>query len=758
MEYWEFLLQKEGDQSWLPLESSQVEILEGRYRVMAHTSRIGAPVEVQISQLLRDQMPPRRRNLHRRGQTNDDGLMVVIPFTRLGPGLWTIHCVGEVLAQPMADPAEVETSGSLGPEPWSYAVQLQVQALDAGEDGDWFADEGMMPVDLDEDSRLAGGSDTATPAWPSLDLDQVTAAMNRVQARLATAPKTEGFSYHIALSQTALVGSQGQSLELTGQVTGIVEGESCADMALVVRLSDPQTAEVVALCPFALAATALPAGFTLALTVPPELNTRLLLGDIGLVSSPAGTVSVLALQGFTVTVDLASLFDAIANRGEAETSLGVVFPADGPEDETEAETETSAATAAAWANVTLPQSPARVMPTLTLPRSGLDLPPKIYYPSPHEAASRRPVLPPLGSSESRSTAQVSDGSEAVAAVNLPPDLSIDLPTKRLPEPPSLDLGDEPLDELLSHTTLPTASPRVPAPSLSLPPLAPAPKPAPQPEPELVNLDPDPGPDSLDSSTEPEPEPDSIDPALLLDPFLAPTLASKRPTATKAKVPLLPSHEVMAFRELKLQDRFWTRLNDLAVEIQQATLVKQAEREAALQVPYIDEDDEEAEIPAAFVPFAGEVVIYEDEDDTLGAKLGQMSLATLIEQPAQDAEIVTPPVPILEMPEGELVAGDPLLLSLRVPFHPNRLYLKVWIADLQTRSLADEPRQIMHLSPNGRGELEGSIQLTVPLGCLEAWFEAISIDMLTQQESYKTSVCRRIVPAGVESSALDEFEL
>jgi len=34
MQSWEFLLQKEGDRVWLPLESPDVEILEGRYRVI----------------------------------------------------------------------------------------------------------------------------------------------------------------------------------------------------------------------------------------------------------------------------------------------------------------------------------------------------------------------------------------------------------------------------------------------------------------------------------------------------------------------------------------------------------------------------------------------------------------------------------------------------------------------------------------------------------------------------------------------------
>ena len=55
MEYWEFLLQQEGDHHWLPLDTAQMEILEGRYRIMAHTSSAHTPVQVQVSQRLLDQ-------------------------------------------------------------------------------------------------------------------------------------------------------------------------------------------------------------------------------------------------------------------------------------------------------------------------------------------------------------------------------------------------------------------------------------------------------------------------------------------------------------------------------------------------------------------------------------------------------------------------------------------------------------------------------------------------------------------------------
>ncbi|MFM7324074.1 MAG: hypothetical protein ACKO4L_03965, partial [Nodosilinea sp.] len=96
--------------------------------------------------------------------------------------------------------------------------------------------------------------------------------------------------------------------------------------------------------------------------------------------------------------------------------------------------------------------------------------------------------------------------------------------------------------------------------------------------------------------------------------------------------------------------------------------------------------------------------------------------------------------------GDWVAGQPVVVRLRVPFHPNRLALKVWLTDPQTRQLVEAPRQVTQLSPNGQGELEGSVQLTLPHGCLQVDLEAIAIDLQTQRESYKVSQRRSITPA------------
>lgn len=113
MEYWEFLLQKEGERSWQPLKSNKIEVEPGRYRVVAHSSRTNAEVEICVTHTSTEEVPPKRRSQKRSRRTNSEGLMVVIPFTYLKPGVWELRCCGDIM------------SDFLG-KSWQNAIQLQV--------------------------------------------------------------------------------------------------------------------------------------------------------------------------------------------------------------------------------------------------------------------------------------------------------------------------------------------------------------------------------------------------------------------------------------------------------------------------------------------------------------------------------------------------------------------------------------------------------------------------------------------------------
>ncbi|MBE9158764.1 hypothetical protein IQ265_18275 [Nodosilinea sp. LEGE 06152] len=686
MEYWEFLLQKEGDQSWLPLDASQVEIMEGRYRVMAHTSQTNTPVQIQISQLLHGDQEQRsglqeaaskRRTLRRQGETNSNGLMVVMPFTRLREGTWDVQCASA--SQPE------ETMSAAAQPAWCYAVQLRVVGQDSADDGDWFADDGSEGLGAIAAAGLPSDPFAPEASAPDIDLEAAAAAMDAFQTQLAAGLANQALPYGLTLPHTALLGSEGESLGLTATVIGPTpSGDVRSRLTLVVRLSDPQTAVTVALAPAPLAVAALPTTVTLTVAVPPQLSTRLLLGEVGLLVG----AEVVALQRFTVTVDVASLFDAIANQAETNTDLNIVFPAETADAPEAAATSPSPSPDLKTWDIASRAAPPREMPILTLPRGGPTLPPKIYYPSPHEAATHQPTLPPVGRPKPSSTAVPDPAPKARPAAEP------GAPTRDTTAGSNLNRG------------------------LSLPPISPPPQ--------------------------------TADPQATLSG--QPTASNRKP---RGPAPQLISHEAMGFKDLKLQDRFWARLNDLAVNLQQEALDRSHQETAEAAAAAVEEA---AEAPPEFIPFAGEVVIYADEDPALSA--AAMAQSTAFEDPDLEAapEAITPPMPTLVLPEGELTAGEPVLVTLRVPFHPNRLYLKVWITDPQTRSLADEPRQVMNLLPNGQGQMEGNLQLTVPLGCLEARFEAISIDMVTQQESYKTSISRAITLPGLTSPGLDEFQL
>ncbi|MFN6539672.1 MAG: hypothetical protein RM021_025450 [Nostoc sp. EkiNYC01] len=119
MEHWQFLIQKQGDRSWHILESPNLQILEGQYRVLARSSLPNTDVEVRVTHFSRQEVTPKRRIFKRSRRTNLEGLMAVIPFTYFEPGVWELRCSGDLM------------SDMLG-KSWQYTVQLQVLSQGAG--------------------------------------------------------------------------------------------------------------------------------------------------------------------------------------------------------------------------------------------------------------------------------------------------------------------------------------------------------------------------------------------------------------------------------------------------------------------------------------------------------------------------------------------------------------------------------------------------------------------------------------------------
>ncbi|NJS17136.1 MAG: hypothetical protein HC787_10710 [Nostocaceae cyanobacterium CSU_2_110] len=113
MEQWQFLIQKEGSRTWHPLLKPRIEVISGRYRVVARSHRSNTDIDVKVTHTSLSELPPKQRIHKRRRRTNSEGLTAVIPFTYLQSGIWELQCSGDVMSE------------LLGAS-WQYTVTLVV--------------------------------------------------------------------------------------------------------------------------------------------------------------------------------------------------------------------------------------------------------------------------------------------------------------------------------------------------------------------------------------------------------------------------------------------------------------------------------------------------------------------------------------------------------------------------------------------------------------------------------------------------------
>ncbi|NEO94820.1 MAG: hypothetical protein F6K56_33375, partial [Moorea sp. SIO3G5] len=132
-----------------------------------------------------------------------------------------------------------------------------------------------------------------------------------------------------------------------------------------------------------------------------------------------------------------------------------------------------------------------------------------------------------------------------------------------------------------------------------------------------------------------------------------------------------------------------------------------------------------------------------KQDDLKAKLENLSSLEL------DATLAAP---TLSIPTTrELVAGEKVMVTIKIPPSQSRLCIKLWVKDVQTRSLLQETRSIIDLLPNAAGELEAMTQLVIPQGTTQIRIEAIAINLENQQESHKAELECVVVPTDLSST-------
>lgn len=91
MEYWEFLIQREGDRGWRTIETGNLQLMEGKYRIVANSDLCNTQIQIRATYQTADTIP-QRRSQSRTKTTNPRGLLAVVPFTQLQAGIWQFVC------------------------------------------------------------------------------------------------------------------------------------------------------------------------------------------------------------------------------------------------------------------------------------------------------------------------------------------------------------------------------------------------------------------------------------------------------------------------------------------------------------------------------------------------------------------------------------------------------------------------------------------------------------------------------------------
>ncbi|MEG4250222.1 hypothetical protein [Microcoleus sp. Pol10D4] len=690
----EFLLQKEGDRAWLPLETSDVEILEGKYRVVARIQHPNTDIEIRVTHTSFDQ-GAQRKVQSRSARTNPEGLVVIIPYTRLKPGLWELSCLPDPKSTPL--------------KPWQYGVQLEV--LPAESD----TSEPLPPIDQTEPAASAATPQIAAPvdrAAPQIAAPVDRPAPTQIPAADSAPQQTKiyqfpipqtpepkpGVKLELVLDRETFVTQLGRPLIISGKIdipqhpqqsrktaTLIPESEALELKQLIgsaqlqIYLRDPQTSKILAEIQQPMPEQVPPCIFACVTYIPTECKSRLILGE-AILSSGGVT---LATKLFTITARLEHLLEEIKDNFIEEKHQAELSP-------------------------TASKQPgsAKNLSFLKLVEKSLD------PPSPAEAPTTE-ALPPLLASRHTPSA---GGLELPAFGNKLPDSS--------------------RSQLLSEIS---NSPRTTEESID-----PQTKPSDIPNPtQTAEIG------AIDKKPENSPEPET----------------------TAPETPPAPTKQ--AFQTLNVESRFWSRLSSLASNGEspdwlKATTLSPTPKAAANSSDEIavveessptqqqSETSETISDPKSTSPEAREFVVFDEppQPKQVGQKTTTVAAEDTPPTPYVLPEDELVPMPILELPRAEIIAGQAVNVQVQLPELMPRIYVKVWVYDRQTYLILDGPRWITEFKANGLGNVRASIELEIPYGCMEVEFEAIAVEMQTQRESHKISVHRQVLPPAGPSLPLE----
>ena len=783
MKNWQFLIQKQGDHTWRTLDSPNLKIGAGNYRVLARSYLKNTAVDVRVTHLSIDEVPPQQRILKRSRRTNSEGLMAVIPFTHFKPGIWELRCSGDVM------------SDMLG-KSWQRTLIIQVSPP---EPSPTLPTSGETPRDCLEESHLASEADTevnivmnhGTPVWFKgetteqilqnlLDLALPKDEPLLDEKTIENAPTLPPpLALNLSLDQDTYIARWGDNFIIHGDVE-LNEIENLEDkrfftdglcqLRLEIALRSPLESRIFNQIQQPLTDQVLPFRFSTLIDIPRNCESKLLLADINLYGAltDVGEVILLANHTFTITADVTELLSVQTSQSHSRESL----LASNPKPSVKIRLEL----------FNLAKTPKLAQFHMLKPSPNHPLPPQIKSVVSWKVLS--PQLPNLPHNPTPEIATASQKDSLTKTLAIHP---IDL-KKLVIKPvnttfPYLKrlkvklIQRETVNDRLYVEELATLNQ-----SPQLPPVGTL-------SAKIPELPTD------DLSLADESVIDDTSYAELIAEIVAGVIKSEElnvvDTGENLLIPDSEELNVVDTRENSPLLRQWID--------SQGYLLTESIAEGSLD----NDPGEETQPIDVEVLLSGEIQTQEDPiADNILSELNESEIVTLTSLiPTQPVwlsqEIViddlvikldadslsdearednnysllpedetTPdfssvmmeslPTPQLYLPEGELVAGTSVIVRVKLSEVSSSVAVKLWVEDYQTRSLLDGPHILPDLRSNAWGEGEGGIYLKIPFGCLEIRLSAIALDQATQQESNKVTIIKTVIPPDLPKIELDEI--
>lgn len=290
MDFWEFILQKEGDISSVPVKIPTIKLEEGKYQIYAKSSRINADIEVKLTYTKASEVLSQKYQR----RSNQQGFMQVLPLTYLQPGVWELRCRGDMISelfgqywqallilQVVQNQENTSTTEILSPTPHIHQE---------------------LPKPSDHVYQKNGSAQTIIQS--EIVTDDIILG---VPVAAKVSPKN---TIKLSLAQQSYTMSITNRVEISGTID-TQETHQFYDQPFEGRvyyqLRDPQTGQILLSLQQDLQAQTLPLAFSYTIEIPPKWQTCLILGEVILefmADNPEGATHTLnASESFTIIAE-----------------------------------------------------------------------------------------------------------------------------------------------------------------------------------------------------------------------------------------------------------------------------------------------------------------------------------------------------------------------------------------------------------------------------------------------------------------------